>query len=248
MPMSSRRQVAEILVLALAILLTAVVFDRAISFFLPQEFTDWKTVFYVAGQRPLQIYDAGEWQHAYNNAPWLAWLLVPFSMFSVAGGLALWLTLSILVTIWGLKRDGPDLFTMLLVLCSPGFFRLVAHGQVDAFIYLGFVLLQEQSLRRQQLGLLLMAMKPQVLGFGALVHLVHSPQRWWIIAPTAVLTLITFIFYGFWPIHILQNSQWVLDACFNISPWPYGIPVGLVLLGIGLWKKNDKLGALSTFS
>lgn len=84
--MSSRRQVAEILVLALAILLTAVVFDRAISFFLPQEFTDWKTVFYVAGQRPLQIYDAGEWQHAYNNAPWLAWLLVPFSMFSVAGG------------------------------------------------------------------------------------------------------------------------------------------------------------------
>lgn len=90
--MSSRREVAEILVLALAILLTAVVFDRAISFFLPQEFTDWKTVFYVAGQRPLQIYDAGEWQHAYNNAPWLAWLLVPFSMFSVAGGLALWLT------------------------------------------------------------------------------------------------------------------------------------------------------------
>ncbi|HRQ40987.1 MAG TPA: hypothetical protein PLD25_23985 [Chloroflexota bacterium] len=244
--MSRRRQLAEILILALAILLTAVVFARVIPFFLPQAFTDWKMVFYLAGQRPWQIYEAGTWQHAYNNAPWLAWFLVPFALFSTATGLALWLTLSILVTIWGLKRDGADLFTMLLVLCSPGFYRLVVHGQVDAFIYFGFVLLQETSLWRRQMGLLLMAMKPQVLGLGALVHLVHSPQRWQIIAPTAVLTILTFVFYGFWPIHIVQNSQWVLDAFFNISPWPYGIPVGLLLLGIGLWQNNERLGALAT--
>lgn len=244
--MTHRRQWAEILVLVLAILFTAVALARVISFFFPQAFTDWKMVFYIAGQRPLQIYQDGDWQHAYNNAPWLAWLLIPFSLFPPAVGLALWLTLSILVFIWGLKRDGAGLYTMVLVLCSPGFFRLVAHGQVDAFIYLGFMLLQEPSLRRQQVGLLLMAMKPQVLGLGALVHLVYSPQRWWVMAPTAVLTLITFVFYGFWPLHIVQNSQWVLDAFFNVSPWPYGIPIGLILLAIGLWQKNDRYGALAT--
>ncbi len=44
--MTHRRQWAEILVLVLAILFTAVALARVISFFFPQAFTDWKMVFY----------------------------------------------------------------------------------------------------------------------------------------------------------------------------------------------------------
>ena len=242
----NQRVIFEVGILVAAVALTFFALARVFAIFLPQAFTDWKEVFYIAGQQPLAIYDAGSWQHAYNNPPWLAWILAPFTLFSTGTGLALWVTISIIVTFWGLRQQGAGMLTVLLVLLSPGFFRLIVHGQIDAFIYFGFVLLQEKSLRRQQLGLLLMSIKPQILGFGALVHFVYSPQRWRLIAPTAVLTLISFLIYGFWPLHIVQNSQWVLDAFFNISPWPYGIPIGIILLSLGLWKRNDHLGALST--
>lgn len=242
----NHKKILEVGIFCTAILIVAFVLSRVFEYFLPYAFTDWKSVFYQAGQHPFSIYHSGSWQHAYNNPPWLAWVIAPFSLFSVTTGLALWITLSILVTVWGLMRQSARLFTVCLVLCSPGFFRLVAHGQIDAFIYFGFVLLQEQSLKRQQLGLLIMAIKPQILGFGAVVYLVYSPNKWKIIMPTAVLTLLSFLIYGFWPLHIVQNSRWVLDEFFNISLWPYGIPIGIVLLGISFWKRNVHLGALST--
>lgn len=215
------------------------------------EFADWTQVFYPAAQRPLSPYFPISPDRAlyYFNPPWLAWLLFPFTLLPPRIALALFLLLTILVTMWCVHRLGGGLLETLLVLCSPAFVRLFIHAQIDGLMLLGFtLLLTAVNVTTKGIGLVLMAIKPQVLSFGAILY-------WWqlerhdkikILLPLLGVTAVSLLIHGLWPLEVSQILQYVPQNA-NVSVWPYGVPVGVVLLIVAVWRRDVYLAGLATF-
>jgi len=56
--------------------------------------------------------------------------------------------------------------------------------------------------------------------------------------------LISFFIYGFWPL-LIPFGQ--VNFKVDYSLWPYGIPVGIIILGWAMWRDKPRIGALSTY-
>lgn len=211
----------------------------------------------------LQLPHYGDWYGCYHpvsqavddpysilgflNPPWVAWLLFPFSCLPADIAGALWMTLSILATIWCIHRLQGGLLAILLTFLSPAFLRFITSGQIDALPLLGFtLLLTTEHVRWPALGLVLMSAKPQVFGAGALTYWLSLGwvRRLRVLVPLIVVLAATFLAYGFWPADIRWEG---LNQAVDFSPWPYGIPVGLGLLAWSIWRKNPLVGGLSTY-
>lgn len=182
------------------------------------------------------------------NPVWVAWVLYPFSYLPAHIASALWMTLSILVTLWCIHRlDGGPL-AMLLTLLSPAFLRFITSGQIDALPLLGFtLLLTAERLHWPALGIVLMSAKPQTFGAGALTYWLSLdwPKRLKVLIPFFGVLTLSLLVYDFWPADVRFEAG--LNKSVDFSPWPYGIPAGLALLGWSIWRKNTLLGGLSTY-
>ena len=63
-----------------------------------------------------------------------------------------------------------------------------------------------------------------------------------LIAP-AVLLILSFIFYGLWPLQLIKMPNNLTQVSHNLwlNLWPSTIPVGVGLLLVGLRKKDEKM-------
>ncbi len=211
---------------------------------------DWSIVYYKV---------AHNWQMPYRiqtflNLPWMALLLAPFKFLDKHTSGALWISLSILAIITSIIRLKGDARTLLLAFASPPFIYFLVSGQIDAVILCGFsLLLVTDNLLAQGMGIALISVKPQVLSLAVITKLVQSKNRIMILAPLAVLTLISFLWLGWWPKDLYYNLTHNLNESVDLSPWPYGIPVGLFMLLMSIVpqftvvSKNNKFGILSKF-
>lgn len=240
------RQVID-LIAGLAII--AVVF-LAMSRFLTAyawDFWDWTLIYHKIGQAPLNPYEAAE-RIKFANPPWLAWILIPFSALPPLMGLSAWMTFTILATIWCVKKLGGGIFVVLLTLLSPAFYRLFVHGQIDIISLLGFVfMITFSNMNLKSLGVILMLVKPQVLGLSIPVHWLglERNEKAAIVIRIGAFFLLTLLVNGLWYSPMWRNIQ-RLGVGTNISVWPYGIPVGVILVALAIWKKNDRLAGLAT--
>ncbi len=227
----------ELILLSLALLLFTYVLWQ-----LPY-FGDWEVVYYPTGRSVADPYAVP----GFFNAPWLAWILAPFTLLPVHVSGTIWVAMSTLVGLWCIHRLGGGLLATLLCLLSPAYIRFATAGQIDAVPLLGFVLLvTTQELRWGNLGVVLMLVKPQVLGAGVLTYWINLERRQKILTlavPTAVVVL-SLVLYGFWPLQIVWQD---LSQYVDISPWPYGIPLGIGLLAWSIREEKPALGGLSTF-
>lgn len=215
------------------------------------EFVDWTGVYHKLATQPLK--SPYEWNYGglkLANPPWLLWILWPFSLLPARPALALWMTFSILISVWSIKKLGGNIYIALLTLCSPFFIRLFVHGQIDVVILLGFALLvtAETTIQRG-LGIVFMMIKPQVLGVAAVTHWLslERKNKVLILLPLTTVALVSFLIYGLWPLRMAENMRYLSGIFTGLSIWPYGLPVGIMLLIISLKKDDVKLGALSTF-
>lgn len=245
----SARRLLEYFIFVLAIIL---VFG-AFSYFIVNsewDFGDWTRYYYRAASSIKDPYDLGP-DFALVNPPWLFWILYPFSFLSSRISLAAWLVVTILVSAWCIIRLGGDLYIVLLTLCSPAFARLVAQGQIDVVVLLGFTLiLTANSTFWRSIGFILMAIKPNVMGIGAIVGWLKLKSREKLLVLAAVLgvILLSFLFHGFWPKTVYEDVRnLILPASYGIRIWPYGIPIGLALLAWSIKRMDERIGALSTF-
>jgi hypothetical protein len=226
----------------LAFVALAIFVDR-----MPWDFADWTRVYYPAASDPLTAYDSRDTLR-YVNPPWLAWLLSPLTLLRPRLAFSVWFALTIVLSIWSIYKLGGGFYITLLTLTSPAFIRLFVHGQVDVVVLVGFALmLSYQNVNLKSVGVILMLVKPQVLGLGAVVHwlgLGRSEQAG-IALRVLVFVGFSFILHGLWPAAMWENIKWI-QTTTNISPWPYGIPFGLAMLAISIRRGNAKLGALST--
>lgn len=222
---------------------------------------DWAVTFYPAGKN---------WLDPYENSfhlvypPWLVVILAPLTLFSVDVARGLLAALSVVCIAYGIHKLGGGLVTLLFVLLTPFFITVLVRGETDAFPVAGLGLVLQGSLIGQVMGLLLLALKPQTLGIAAaflffLPH--HKPEQTgrrqgWTQLMTQSQVQLTigfglalvpfFLVYGWWPGDILARMP-ELQRGDDITPWPWGIPIGLVILYRAYRQRSLPWAALSTF-
>lgn len=204
-------------------------------------FGDWH-FFYDVARSPRQPYAVP----GFFNAPWLAWLLAPFSLLPQHLGGAVWMTLSVIGALWSIHRLQGGILAASLSLLSPAFIRFITAGQVDVLPLVGFVLmLTADALPVMGLGIVLAAIKPQTFGGGALTWWtgLKREERWRVFWPFVAVLALSFAIHGFWPAQIRWQH---LNHSVDASPWPYGIPLGLALLGYAIRRQEPAVGAFST--
>ena len=183
------------------------------------------------------------------NPPWITWVLYPFSFFPVGLSFAIWITLTIVVSAWCIFKLGGDLYVVLLSLCSPAFARVFIQGQIEVIPLLGFTLMMvSPRMVGKTVGYLLLAIKPHVLGLGAIIAWLKLDNRGKLIVLCAalVLLLVTILLYGNWMSSALATLVAAGQSPVGIHIWPYGLPLGLILFATSLKRQNTKLAGLST--
>ncbi len=218
---------------------------------------DWSLTFYPAGQN---------WLDPYENSfhlvypPWLAVILAPFTLFPEDVGRGLFAAFSVAVTAYAIHRLEGGFVTLLLVLLTPFYVTVLVRGETDALPLAGLGLALQGSFVGQLVGLLLLVLKPQTMGLAAaflflflfphkderrLFHL-FSPRQIQLAVGFGLVLLLSFLVYGWWPGDILTRLP-DLYRVDDVTPWPWGIPVGLLILYHAYRQRSLPWAALATY-
>lgn len=187
---------------------------------------DWYTVYYPAIQQadPFTVW-------GYFNPPWLAWLLSPLGLLTAVDSHVLWIVLIMLLTVRCVYALGGDWFSAFLTVVSPGFLVTIMNGQVDVLVLFGLI----------AGSWLLILIKPQVAGLAVLYDVIARRRIDWLAVAVAAVVLTVFILFMARP----QSAG--LHTQVSITPWPWGIPFGLLIFGLALARRDKWLAALATF-
>jgi len=160
--------------------------------------------------------------------PWVLVILAPLALLPVWPSIIALFTTGLIAFIHAAKRAGASTLATILFILSPPVVIGLGQGNPEWLVILGLTL-------PPYLGMPLVLAKPQT---GWIVALFWVVEAWksggWTkalhtVGPTAILTLASFMFFGFWPAQ--------MDGIFwagNMSPWPQLIPLGLVMLTMSL--------------
>lgn len=201
---------------------------------------DWHQAFYPASRALLQ----GDNPYAAAKEFHLpAWSLVPFlplAPFPEAIGRGA-LFMAALVTLGGLAfRLGASPVALGLFLLSPPVVALLLTGQIDWLVLGGLVV-------PLPLGALLLSIKPQI---GAVVLLwcaVELARRRdgkgiaICFGPLMVLGICQLALFGLTPLRAARN----VGYSWNMSLWPWSIPVGLALFALSLTRRNGRYAMIA---
>ncbi len=226
--------------IAAALLIAVVVFLALLR--VPMS-PDWRATFYPAALDWTDPYQ-GDFHFAYP--PWLALILAPFSLIPSPIGRALFGAVSLICLAYALHRLDGDFVALLLLTVSPMFVSVAVNGQVDAWPTLGLALSLLPGLWAQSAGILLLLLKPQVFGLAVIVIWLKSPFKRQILLICAGAGLLSLLAYGWWPGAVAAMIPQLYRAA-DVSLWPYGLPVGVILFAIALRRQNVLLAALSTY-
>lgn len=170
---------------------------------------------------------------------WVLLPLIPLALLPANLGFAILFLVTLASFCYIGYRLSAGLFSLTLFLLSPPVIICASQGQIDGLASLGFIL-------PPQIGLFFVLAKPQIgIAYacflficswreGGLRHMLK------VFTPLVLALSLTFLAYGFWPLearNLLEPTSW------NMSLWPYGIPVGLGLLTLAI-RKNKKRYAI----
>lgn len=200
---------------------------------------DWRLTYrpaavaFMHGQNPYNAEVSPE--APFFAAPWGLLPLLPLAFLPVEMGRAFVMVIGLAAFAFAAYRAEAKPYTAALFLLSPPVIHTILNANIEWIPILGFVM-------PPSIGLFFVTVKPQT-GFAVAI--------WWfvdawrkggvsqvirIFAPVTIAYLISFAFYGIWPLGMFN----VLDygKGFNASLWPQSIPIGLVLLVASIQKRN----------
>jgi hypothetical protein len=202
---------------------------------------DWKgfirptTLAFIHGKSP---YSNGVAIHP----PWAYLLMAPVALFPENLGAAIMFALNYFVYGLILLRMKARPLSMLAFLSLPLVLLNGINGNVDWLCLVGVIL-------PQPIGLLFLAIKPQI---GAGIAIFWMVEAWrnggfkqflFLIAPTSVAYLISFLLYGFWPAVMLTN---MVSDPYNASLGPIGVVIGGVMLAQAIHLRKRGLALMSS--
>ena len=181
----------------------------------------------------------------FTNPPWLIFLfpqvLLPLSVGSLVNR-AITIILIVLV-IQKYKAGWRDL---IIVATSLPFLDIIWNNNVDAVLFLAILLPSQYK----SYGIPILLLKPQVISSIALIWWRQFKFKPHFFLPLIAVFLLSFLIWGIWPAQ-LPGVKNATEVPWNVSIWPYGIPVGLGLLFFA-YKQPDQdftaevLAAIST--
>jgi hypothetical protein len=201
---------------------------------------DWYWTFRPAAQAILvgeSPYTSPALKAPYAGAPWGLLVFIPLAFFPEVIGRGFIFVISLLGFAYAGYRLGARPFTLTVFLLSPPVLHSLQNANIDWIPILGYSL-------SPWLGLFFIAVKPQMGSVVALYWLVESYRKGGIravirtFAPITVVTLVSFLLYGWWPQKMFVVSDYA--GGFNASLWPVSIPLGLVLLVASLRQREVK--------
>ena len=203
--------------------------------------TDWlgcfkpATLQFIAGHNP---YANGA---CFYNAPWLLIPFIPFAFLpDIPSVIVIWITATLSIIIVS-RKLGANYLTTAILLLSPALGYELFVTNLNWLIAVGLIL-------PPQIGLFLLLAKPQL---GIVVALFWLVEAWRkegirkvikIFAPVTIAFLVSFLIYGFWPLH----AAWLGDAHWNVSMFPESIGIGLLLTYHALKSNNFGFAILAS--
>ena len=231
-PPSSKKISLKTLALALGIVAPLVIF--AFSLVLPPA-GDFLDAFWPAAHAPLDPYRVP----GYLNPPWIALLLYPLTFLPERLAQAVIAFLNLAVTLLLVVRCGGNRWSVLLALTSAPFLSLLVNGNMDWLPMAAFLLPAEA-------GLAVALSKPQVGMLAGLLWFKRAKRKLLFLLPATGLLLLSFVVWGWWVPQMFAQTGPGGRAVgpWNVSPFPWMIPVGLALLYFA-WKREDELLAVA---
>lgn len=203
---------------------------------------DWEQTFGMMGENWLTPY----MHEKFTNPPWLL-LFLPHIFLPLSVGSLVNRALTIFLIILVVHKYRAGWSSLIIVVTSLPFLDIIWNNNIDAVLFLAVLL----PSRYKAFGLPILLLKPQVISNIALI--------WWkrvgfslkFFLPLLGVILLSFVIWGAWPAY-LPGVKNAADVPWNVSIWPYGIPVGLILLYFAFRSGADDsaaeiLSAVSTF-
>jgi hypothetical protein len=219
------------LFVALAALIASAI---AISLYWPTAY-DWRSFFrpaalaLLSGHSPYTV-------PGYFGPPWALIPVIPFAVLPPALGGACVFVLTLLSWCLVARRLGASWLVVAVLALSPHVITGAIFGNLDWLAIIGFIL-------PPQIGLFFILIKPQV-GIGLALFWLWQAWRTGgareavrVFAPVTIALLLSFLLFGFWPTRVGSLSA----AAWNVSLWPYSIPIAFVLLVAAIQNKKAGL-------
>lgn len=200
----------------------------------PQVGVDWKGAFQPAalkllmGESPYQI-------TSFFNPPWVLFPLLPIALLSPALGSAVMYVLNLFSYLFVTMKLKTNFWLIIIFLFFSKMLLNSINGNIEGLLAIGFVL-------PPQIGLFFILAKPQMGVAVAVFWAIESyrtgglKETIRIFLPVGLAYIITFMIFGFY----IGNSMQLADVWWNSSIFPRGIPIGVILLGIAVWKREIK--------
>ena len=168
--------------------------------------------------------------------PWAAIFVTPFGLLPEKVAWGAFVIVDIFCYIYAFRRMEFDRISIALMMVSPFVFYGAFHGNLEFLVLVGSIL-------PLQIGVWFLIIKPQ-MSFPLLLFLAYriwQAEGWKSVAlkfgpPTLIYTL--FLVTGWMNIPNLSRMPW------NTSAWPWGLPLGVLMVVLALIK-NDKLLAFA---
>lgn len=175
------------------------------------------------------------------NPPWAFIPFLPVALLPESLGSAIMFVLCFFGFGFAAYRMGAKPLEFACILLSPPVIMGAFLGQIDWLVALGFSL-------PPQIGLFFILVKPQVGSVVALLWLIQAWQRGGlreitrVFGPVVAVTLVSIVFYGVWFLH--KNNP--IEFSWNISLFPFLVPLGLAMTVRALQKRDLHLSILSS--
>jgi len=170
---------------------------------------------------------------AFFNPPWVLIPLLPLAFVSPALGAAVMFVLNFAcwIIVAARSRMNPLAFTVFILFSHM--FTNSWNGNIEGIAALGFIL-------PPPIGMFFVLAKPQ---FGAAVAIFWTVEAYRkgglpavtrVALPVLSAIALSVLVFSPWP---LQGPS-LVDVWWNSSVFPYGIPAGVILLGLTLWRRD----------
>jgi hypothetical protein len=170
--------------------------------------------------------------------PWALAALIPLTVFSDPLGRAILFTIGLVCFLVSIMRMGAKPIVAGAFLLSPPVMHNLLNANLDWLPLIGFTL-------PPRIGLFFISVKPQMGSVVGLFWLIEAYRKGGVrqvikdFLPFTLALFISFLLFGFWPIHYMDIQT--TSQTWNASLWPASIPVGLALAVASIRMRDIRL-------
>ncbi len=206
--------------------------------FLPVVGTDWEGTFYSVSHNISHPYMT----RSFINPPWVALALYSFRFFSMDRSKILNAALTVTMFAYLIIRRGGGILPFIVTMTSFPLVATICYSNIEWIIAFAFIL-------HNKWGIPLLVIKPQSGILAGFSWFMWSENKLAFIVPGGLVIASSFLIWGNWISKMIANVKYVQSegmGTWNISPFPYLFPVGLVIMFYILIRrpKNSELLAV----